>query len=226
MDRSIHSDLAPRGSNWAITLAKLLAIALLIILGNAGASWLIDRLEIQIWPSHLEYLDRTVLISLALYLALMAVPFMPGIEVGLALMVTLGMRGVVVVYLCTLAALTISFGLGRLLPAHVLVSALRWLNLTRAAALLEDFAATRPEERLEFLAKQAANQAVPAVIKYRYLILAVLLNLPGNALIGGGGGIAMMAGMSRLYSFPMFFLLVSAAILPGPVLIMLSASVR
>ena len=58
------------------------------------------------------------------------------------------------------------------------------------------------------------------------LVLAVLFNLPGNALIGGGGGIAMMAGMSRLYSFPAYLLLIAVAILPGPILVMLSKLIQ
>ena len=68
------------------------------------------------------------------------------------------------------------------------------------------------------------TRTIPALLKRRYLVLAVLLNLPGNALIGGGGGLAMVAGMSRLYSFPAYFLLISVAILPGPAVILLSQS--
>ena len=211
-----------RGATWAITLAKLSAIVLLIILANIGVSWLIARLEIQIWPEHMEIVDRAVLVGVILYIALMAAPFLPGIEMGLALMIMLGPKGVFVIYICTLVALTISFGLGRLFPTHLLVSLLQWLNLTRAAALLKSFDATPPENRLEFLAEKAPTQTIPALMKRRYLILAILFNLPGNALIGGGGGIAMMAGMSRLYSFPMYLLLISVAILPGPILVMLS----
>ncbi len=209
---------------WAITLAKLSGIVLFIILANVGASWLIDRLEIQIWPEYMEIVDRAVLISVILYIGLMATPFLPGIEIGLALMAILGSKGVVVVYISTLIALTISFGLGRLFPTRLLVSLLQWLNLRRAAALLKSFAATPPGKRLEFLTEKAPSQSMPAVLKRRYLMLALLLNLPGNALIGGGGGIAMMAGMSRLYSFPLYFLLISVAILPGPILVMLSKS--
>lgn len=211
-----------RGAAWAITLAKVSAIALLIILANIGVSWLIAKLEIQIWPEHLEIVDRAVLISVIVYMGLMAAPFLPGIEMGLALMILLGPKGVFVIYVCTLVALTISFGLGRLFPTHLLVSLLRWLNLTHAAALLKSFAAIPPEKRLEYLAERVPTQIIPALLKRRYLLLAILFNMPGNALIGGGGGIAMMAGMSRLYSFPMYFFLISIAILPGPILVMLS----
>lgn len=217
-------DTESKGLAWAITLAKLSAIVLLIVLANAGASWLIDSLEIQIWPEYMEIVDRAVLVGVILYIGLMAMPFLPGIEIGLALMAMLGPKGVVVTYICTLIALTISFGLGRLFPTHLLVSLLRWLHLRRAAALLKGFASTPAERRLEFFSEITSNQAIPALLKRRYLLLALLFNLPGNALIGGGGGIAMMAGMSRLYSFPAYLLLISVAILPGPIVVMLSKS--
>lgn len=207
---------------WAITLAKLSAIVLLLILANIGISWLIDRLEIQIWPEYLEIVDRAVLIGVILYICLMATPFLPGIEIGLAFMMVLGSKGILLIYTCTLIALTISFGLGRLFPTHLLVSLLRWLHLTRAAALLKGFDATPPEKRLEFLAEKTPTKTVPTLLKRRYLILALLLNLPGNALLGGGGGIAMMAGISRLYSFPKYLFLIAVAILPGPILVTLS----
>ena len=207
---------------WGAILAKLSLIILLIILANIGISWLIDRLEIQIWPEYLEIVDRAVLISVVLYIGLMALPFVPGIEIGIALMVMLGPKGVLVTYVCTVIALTISFGLGRLFPTHLLVSLLQWLNLRRAAALLERFDATPPEKRLQFFVEKTPTRTVPALLKHRYLLLAVLLNVPGNALVGGGGGIGMMAGISRLYFFSNYVLLVSIAILPAPILILLS----
>ena len=181
---------------WAVILAKLTAIVLVIVVANIVVSWLIDRLEIQIWPEYLEIVDRVALISMILYVVLMATPFLPGIEIGLMLMIMLGPRGVLVVYLCTLVALTISFGLGRLLPLHPLVSLLRWLNLTRAAVLLTSFDAVPTNKRLDFLAEKVPIKSTSWFIRSRYLLLALLLNLPGNALIGGGGGIGMLAGMS------------------------------
>ena len=226
METENQSPADRRGPTWAVTLAKLGALALLIILANAGISWIVDRIEIQIWPQHMETVDRAVLIGVILYIALMAMPFLPGIELGLILMTMLGPKGVLVTYLCTLIALTIGFGLGRIFPAHLLVSLLRWLNLTRAASLVEAFDATPPENRLAFLSEKAPAQAIPALLKHRYLLLALLFNLPGNALIGGGGGIAMMAGMSRLYSFPAYLLLIAVAILPGPILVMLSKLIQ
>jgi hypothetical protein len=45
-------------------------------------------------------------------------------------------------------------------------------------------------------------------------MIALVLNLPGNALIGGGGGIGLIAGMCRMFPFPKYVLLVSFAITP------------
>jgi hypothetical protein len=54
-------------------------------------------------------------------------------------------------------------------------------------------------------------------------MIAIMLNLPGNALIGGGGGIGLIAGMSRLYPFPKFILLVSLAVTPLPLLFLIGS---
>jgi len=64
---------------------------------------------------------------------------------------------------------------------------------------------------------------VPFLLRHRYLVLAVLFNLPGNAIIGDGGGIALIAGMSRLFPFPKYVLLVCVAITPVPLLFLLRA---
>jgi hypothetical protein len=207
---------------WQITVVRLIFVAAFIVLGNALVSWVIGRLEIQIWPEHVEAIDRAVLVSVVAYILLMAMPFLPGIEIGVVLMMILGGRGVLLIYVCTLFALTLSFSLGKLVPARALASFLAWLQLNRAAEFLRRFDAIPPERRIDFLVESQSTRVVPALLKRRYLLLAVLLNLPGNALIGGGGGIALMAGMSRLYTFPRYLLVLCFAILPGPLLILLS----
>lgn len=207
---------------WGVFLLKVGLVALVIVVLNLGVSRAVGSLQIQVWPEHMEIVDRVVLTGLLVYIGLMALPFLPGVEIGLAFMMVLGFKGIVVVYACTLIALSIGFGLGRLLPARVLVSFLEWLHLTRAAALLRTFDETPPEQRLQFIAQQVSSRLVVALIRRRYLLVALLLNLPGNALIGGGGGIAMMAGMSRLFPFPAYLLLIAIAVLPGPFLILVS----
>lgn len=215
-----------RGPSWLPTLLKCLLVVAVIVLLNLGVSWAVEKLEVQVWPEHLELVDRVVMTGVIVYICLMALPFLPGVEIGFAFMMVLGPKGIALIYICTLIALAIGFGLGRVVPTRLLASFLRWLHLTRAEALLRSFDATPPERRLEFLAEKASTRAASALLKQRYLLLALLLNLPGNTLIGGGGGIAMMAGMSRLYSFPKYVLLIAVAILPGPALVLLSGSLQ
>jgi hypothetical protein len=64
---------------------------------------------------------------------------------------------------------------------------------------------------------------VSKLVRHRYLALAFALNLPGNSLIGGGGGIALSAGMSGLYPMPAYLASVAVAVAPVPLLIALSA---
>ncbi len=51
--------------------------------------------------------------------------------------------------------------------------------------------------------------------------MALALNIPGNALIGGGGGIVLMAGISRLFRPVPFAVTLALAISPLPIAIML-----
>jgi hypothetical protein len=74
-----------------------------------------------------------------------------------------------------------------------------------------------------FVMRSAPSRIVPFLLRHRYLVLAVLINLPGNAIIGDVGGIGLIVGMSRLFSFPKYVLLVSVAITPVPLLFLLRA---
>jgi len=59
------------------------------------------------------------------------------------------------------------------------------------------------------------------LLKHLYLTIAVVLNLPGNALIGGGGGIGLMVGMSGVVPFYKYLAIVAIAVLPVPLIIYL-----
>jgi hypothetical protein len=146
----------------------------------------------------------------------MALPFVPGIELGLALMIMLGPPGVFLVYLCTLVSLSLSFAIGRLISLKAFARFLGWLHLHKARDLMLKLEPLDPQEKFDVLLKSAPSKIVPLLLKHRYLVIALMLNLPGNALIGGG--IGLIAGMSRLYSFPRYLLLVSVAITPLPLL--------
>jgi hypothetical protein len=50
-----------RGATWGVTLLKFSLVAAVVVLLNIGISWAIAEIEMQIWPSHLEIVDRVVL---------------------------------------------------------------------------------------------------------------------------------------------------------------------
>jgi len=46
--------------------------------------------------------------------------------------------------------------------------------------------------------------------------LILTLNIPGNSLVGGGGGIAFIAGLSGLFSYPAYLATILIAVAPVP----------
>ena len=102
-----------------------------------------------------------------------------------------------------------------------MLKVLAWLRLRRAEQLLKRIEPLGSEERLRFLLNKAPGAALPFLLRHRYVALAVAINLPGNFLIGGGGGIALVAGLSRLFSFGGFLLTIAIAVAPVPLLIAL-----
>lgn len=211
----------PRGRA-KLAAGILLFVGILLFL-NYGVAKLSDLLAFQMWPSDLNVAVFIVFGSAILYVVLMALPFMPGIEVGLMLMAMLGVGGIILVYLCTVLALSLSFLAGRLLPPRFVARALGWLRLERARKLVTELEPLDAEERFRLLARSTPSRIVPFLLRHRYLVLAVLFNLPGNAIIGDGGGIALIAGMSRLFPFPKYLLLVRLAITPIPLVFLFRA---
>lgn len=204
--------------------SKILLIIGVVFLLNYGSIWLFNKINFQLWPHNEPLTTYVLLASFGTYVLWMALPFMPGIEVGLALMIMLGPKGIVLVYIGTILSLSLSFMIGRLIPHSSIVKLLGWLHLHKAKNLVVQLHPLPPEQKLNFLLTAAPLKIIPLVLKNRYLAIAIVFNIPGNTLIGGGGGIGLIAGMSRLYSFPKYILSVSIAIMPLP-LIFLARSI-
>ncbi|MEP5759875.1 MAG: hypothetical protein ABJ327_11345 [Litoreibacter sp.] len=158
----------------------------------------------------------TLVIILLLYAALIAVPFVPGIEIGISLLMLKGAPIAPMVYCATVLGLMLAFGMWRLLPYGWIKSTLADLRLSKASALFERLAHMPREERLAVLQERLPNWTRPIIGGGRYLLLAALLNIPGNAVIGGGGGIAFIGGFSRLYGPMLTFVVIAVAVLPVP----------
>ena len=218
-------EASPKPTGKGIRLAAKIALFLgILVFLNYAMRWLANLVAFQMWPEHANMAAFLLFASIVSYILLLAIPFLPGIEVGLMLMAMLGAKGIVLVYLCTLLSLSLSFLFGRLLPSRYLARALGWFHLNRARDLVTSLEPLDTEERLRFLLRSAPSRIVPFLLRHRYLIIGVLFNVPGNALIGGGGGIGLIAGMSRLFPFPKYLLLICLAITPGPILFLLRAA--
>jgi len=196
-----------------LRLALVLAIVLLL---NLAGTWLGHMVNFQLFPRHDTMLHSVLMVSIVLYILLMATPFMPGIEVGLAIMLLLGSKSALLIYPCTLVALSCSFMIGKIFPLHQVRKFLQWLYLDRASELVSQLESLDPPERLSLLYEKAPAKFATFLLHHRYAMLVIVLNLPGNALIGGGGGIGLIAGMSRLIPFHKYLLVISVAVAPVP----------
>lgn len=150
------------------------------------------------------------------YALLIAIPFVPGVEIGLLLMAMEGAWISPLIYGATVAGLALAYAAGAWLPYSRLHSILADMRMRRACALLDRVNPLTSEERVQMLQSSAPAWLRPFVSRYRYLLLAALVNLPGNSFIGGGGGILFVAGLSRLFRPATMLLTICLAVAPVP----------
>ena len=207
------------GISWRRAIVVLAVLVSLYYVGHIAGERIVASFDFSHDIAAHRMVRRAVITATALYIVLMAIPFMPGIEVGLSMLMLLGARVALLVYLSTITALMLSFIVGRFIPVRHAARAFHLFGLARAEDLLQTVAALPVKERLPFLLDHVPPGLAPFMLRHRYLALAVLINLPGNMLIGGGGGIALVAGMTRLFTGPAFLLTVAVAVAPVPLLI-------
>ena len=204
-------------------VAKIVVLVGFLVFFHQIGTWIADQISFQLWPRHAATFFPFLVIALVTYMLLLAIPFLPGIEMGLMLMSMLGAPGIILVYLATVLALSLSFFFGKLIPPRVIVRVLEWFHLQRAQELVKALEPLASEERFRFLVERAPSRIVTLLMRHRYLLVAVLFNLPGNALVGGGGGVSLIAGMSKLFPFRKYLLLIALATTPGPIFFLLRA---
>ena len=202
-------------------ILKIFLFVCLIILGNYLSQWVIEGLDFEITPVNELTVHRIIITSMITYTILMAIPFVPGAEIGLGVMMILGPKIAPLVYLCTLVSLFLSFMLGRLIPDKSLINFLHGLHLRKASLLLTELEGLDSQQRFDLLIERSPKKFVPLLLKYRYLALLVVINAPGNIVVGGGGGIAMSAGMSRLFAPSLFLLTIAIAVSPIPLFLII-----
>ena len=108
---------------------------------------------------------------------------------------------------------------GRFVPDAWLRKRFADLHLTRATGLLARVEPLAPEERLALLRKALPQRAQGLTGRGRYVLLALVVNMPGSSLLGGGGGILMMAGLSRVFTPLATLVTMLIAVAPIPVVV-------
>lgn len=208
--------MKPRG---ALVLGALYVA--LVAGGLAAGQRLADLVAVDVRPINEPQVHSMIMTATGAYALASALPFVPGAEVGFGLMLTFGARIVPLVYVSMVLALTIAFLVGRLIPARVTAAGFDYAGLTRARDMVLRIAPLDANARLETLIAHAPRRFVPFLLRHRYVALGVAFNLPGNTLIGGGGGIALAAGMSGIYPAPAYLVTVALAVSPLPLLFLL-----
>jgi hypothetical protein len=173
-------------------------------------------------PMNEPMIHRIVITAFVAFVVLAAIPFVPGAEIGLALLLLFGGKVAPLVYLGMVGALVVSYVIARLVPSSILGRGLGWLGLKKAANFISELDTGHPSERLSMLSRMLPSKIGQKLVRSRYALLAVALNTPGNSLLGGGGGLAFIAGASRLFSFWPFLAVVICAVLPVPLFFLLA----
>ena len=145
---------------------------------------------------------------LVCYALVLAIPFVPGVEIGLFLMLVYGKPGIVSVYLMTIVGLFIPYLVGRLMPKDMIKG---WLS-SRTSRIGPPYYGSR------LLNKSLSVDLAYRACRIKPLVLGIAFNVPGNAVIGGGGAVALITGITRFVTAPMYLLVVAIATLPVPLL--------
>ncbi len=197
--------------------AHRMALLVLYIALLAGGFWLSGFLHGYVADAEAGNLARGMIaLGLLSYVLFTTIPFVPGAEIGFGILMVMGARGALLVYGGMVVALMLAYLVGRFVPVGWVCAFLGALGLQRARSLVRQSADLSLAERTRFIEERAPTRVVPFLLRHRYIAMAVLLNTPGNVILGGGGGLAFAAGASRLFGGLPFLLMVLLAVAPVP----------
>ena len=201
--------------------AKVVGFLCIIVFATWAAHYIRDALNLEIMPRNEQGVHRAVMLGTIAYVGLLALPFVPGAEIGIALLTSFGSSIAPLVYAATVVAMMLAYIVGLILPTALLVKLLRLVRLKKASDLI-DRASTLPnEDRMGVLLEAAPPHIVGLALRRRYVALAIAVNVPGNVIVGGGGGIMMMAGLSGLFAPLPTLIAIIIGVSPVPIAIML-----
>ncbi len=215
------SSSAYDGQNLTSRKSRLMALGGFMLLLCAVGFWSNQYLHHQIWPIDTDQGHLFIGALVLIYAICMILPFMPAIELGLILLAMLDIQGILMLYLVTVFSLSISYTIGSLVPGQVLKRLFQFLHFYKAADLLCARGECNEKQQINRFLEHAPKRLIPFLLHHRYCVFGVAVNTPGNMLLGGAGGIALMSGVSRLFNIRTFVLAVMISVLPLPVIVIL-----
>jgi hypothetical protein len=196
--------------------SKLLVVFALVYLAKLGVDFLMAKIALFENDEAARMMTGLLITVMIGYAILLALPFVPGIEIGIAILALEGAKAAPMVYLATVCGLTLAFSFGQYVPLARLIGWCEDLYLTRIARLLRGINDTPREDRLKAMQDRLPRWLAPIFCNYRYVTLGLAINLPGNIALGGGGGIMLAGGLSRLFQTQFAILTIICATLPVP----------
>lgn len=197
-------------------ILRVVSLVCFIGLATWGVHIIRDALDLQIRPDNEQQVHKAIMIGAVAYVGLLAMPFVPGAEIGIALLAGFGAAIAPLIYVCTVAAMMLAFMIGRFLPISALERFLQVLRMRRAAELVARAAPLSKDERVAMLLEGQSKRVLQLALRYRYVAVAAAINTPGNSIIGGGGGIMIVAGLSGIFSPLATLLTIILAVSPVP----------
>lgn len=200
-------------------LGVILRVCILIgviALATWGVHLICDALDLQVRPDNEQQVHKAIMVGIVAYIGLLAMPFVPGAEIGIALLAAFGAAIAPLIYVCTVVAMMLAFTIGRFMPISTIERLFRVLRMVRAADLVTRAAPLSKDDRLSMLLEGQSKRTVSIAVRYRYVAMALAVNMPGNSIIGGGGGIMIVAGLSRIFTSLATFLTIMIAVSPVP----------
>lgn len=208
--------MTPKELNMPGLILRVVLFLCFIALATWGVHMIRETLDLQIRPDNEQQVHKAIMIGAVAYVGLLAMPFVPGAEIGIALLAGFGAAIAPLIYVCTVAAMMLSFTIGRFLPITALERFLRLLRMRRATELVARAAPLSKDERVAMLLEGQSKRVLQLAVRYRYVAMAAAINTPGNSVIGGGGGIMIVAGLSGIFSPLATLLTVILAVSPVP----------
>lgn len=157
-----------------------------------------------------------LLMSAVTLAILLGLPFVPSVEMGLLMMAVFGPNGAIAAWLATIVGLSMAYGAGMYMPDDWLR---RWLETHGLTAVRDGSGRALVTMLRRSRLGRSGGRLGTLLLRHRYLLFAALINMPGNSVLGGGGGIALVSGFARLYRWPLFILTVALASTPIPLLV-------